>query len=283
MSKTPKTPGNLSHLQRLANLAAGEANMPVGRYQRWVNVQIISAVLERVRDREDKPLFILKGGAAMELRLGITARASKDYDAAFRDQAGGLVAALDQALAEEWNGFQLERTEIESIHGTGAVKTRIRISYKGRVWGSVKLEASPAEGPAGREIDRVPARSMDALQIDGPDRIACLSVRYQIAQKIHACTEVPEGDRPNDRFRDLIDIQMLRELVPSSGLASLRTACVEIFELRRMHAWPPDVVIWPAWPDGFARMAREIGFQPDDVVDAAQAVRRIVAETDRSG
>lgn len=48
-----------------------------------------------------------------------------------------------------------------------------------------------------------------------------MSVRYQIAQKIHACTEVPEDDRPNDRFRDLIDIQLLHELIPPDGLASL--------------------------------------------------------------
>ena len=110
-----------------------------------------------------------------------------------------------------------------------------------------------------------------------------MSVRYQIAQKIHACTEVPEDDRPNDRFRDLIDIQLLHELIPPDGLASLREACIEIFEARRMHSSPPEIVIWPAWPEGFARMAREIGFQPDDVVDAARELRRFIAEIDGVG
>ena len=54
--------------------------MPAGRYQRWINTHIISAVLDRVRDEDGEPLFTLKGGAAMELRLGINARASKDHD-----------------------------------------------------------------------------------------------------------------------------------------------------------------------------------------------------------
>lgn len=54
-AKPRKPPGNLSHLQRLANAAAAEANMPVGRYQRWINTNIISAVLDRVRDGDDEP------------------------------------------------------------------------------------------------------------------------------------------------------------------------------------------------------------------------------------
>lgn len=56
----------------------------------------------------------------------------------------------------------------------------IRLSYKGRSWGTVQLEVAPAEGTAGQEIDRVPARPLDPVQLDGPDRIACVSVRYQI-------------------------------------------------------------------------------------------------------
>ena len=61
----------------------------------------MSAVLDRVRDEDGEPLFTLKGGAAMELRLGLNARASKDYDAAFRDRAEGMLDALDEALTED--------------------------------------------------------------------------------------------------------------------------------------------------------------------------------------
>jgi hypothetical protein len=70
-----KPPGHLSHLQRLANAAAAAADLPVGRYQRWINTHIISSALDRARDEDGEPLFTLKGGAAMELRLGVNARA----------------------------------------------------------------------------------------------------------------------------------------------------------------------------------------------------------------
>ncbi len=45
---------------------------------------VISAVLARIVDDEGLPLFLLKGGVAMELRVGLQARTSKDYDTAFR-------------------------------------------------------------------------------------------------------------------------------------------------------------------------------------------------------
>lgn len=275
--KPRKPPGNLSHLQRLANAAAADANVPVGRYQRWINTHVISAVLDCVRDEDGEPLFTLKGGAAMELRLGHTARASRGYDAAFRATKGTL-DALDRALADDWAGFQLQRTEPELIRDTKAMRVDIQLAYKGRRWGTVQLEVAPAEGAAGQEIDRVPARSLDPVQIEGPERIACVAVRYQIAQKIHACTEIPTDGRENDRFRDLIDIPLLRELIEDGGLPAVRAACVEIFELRANHTWAPDVTVWPSWPDGFRVMARDIDFYTDDVELAAGDVRAFIAE-----
>lgn len=254
--------------------------MPAGRYQRWINTHIIAAVLERVRDEDGEPLFTHKGGAAIELRLGLSARASKAYDAAFRARADDMLDALDHALGEDWHGFQLQRTEPELVRETTAVRMDVRLAYKGKAWGTMQLEVAPTEGDAGREIDRIPARPLDAVQIEGPERIACVSVRYQIAQKIHACTELYPDGRENERFRDLIDLQLLRELVDDGGLPAVRAACVEIFELRAKHAWPPAVTIWPSWADGFTAMAREVAFNTDDVGIAANDLRVFIADID---
>jgi Nucleotidyl transferase AbiEii toxin, Type IV TA system len=281
VSPTPRRPpGNRSHLQRLANAAAADAEMPVGRYQRWINTHIIAAVLDRARDEDGEPLFTLKGGAAMELRLGLSARASKDYDAAFRARADDMLDALDRALAEDWRGFQLQRIEPEPVRETSAVRMDIKLAYKGKAWGTVQLEVAPAEGETGREIDRIPARPLDAVQIEGPEQIACVSVRYQIAQKIHACTEVYADRRENDRFRDLIDLQLLRGLVDDGALPAVRAACVEIFKLRANHTWPPEVTIWPSWADGFAAIAREVAFHTDDVEIAGDDLRSFIADID---
>lgn len=52
-----------------------------------MNVQILSAVLDRVRDEDGDPLFALKGGGPMELRLGLTARASKASTATSKNRS----------------------------------------------------------------------------------------------------------------------------------------------------------------------------------------------------
>jgi len=121
------------------------------------------------------------------------------------------------------------------------------------------------------------------VQIEGPERIACVSVRYQIAQKIHACTEIYTGGRENDRFRDLIDLPLLRDLVEDGGLPAVRQACIEIFELRDKHTWPPDVTVQPSWPAGFAGMAADIGFYTQDVDIAADTLRQFISEIDAAG
>lgn len=66
----------------------------------------------------------------------------------------------------------------------------------------------------------------------------CLSVRSQIAQKLHACIEVFEAGPANARFRDLIDVLLLRELLNPDDLLHVRAACVETFTLRDKHTWP---------------------------------------------
>ena len=107
-----------------------------------------------------------------------------------------------------------------------------------------------------------------------------MSVRYQVAQKLHACTERYADGRPNERFRDLIDVQLLRALVADGDMPAVREACLEIFELRAHHAWPPDVTVWPAWGEGFRAMAADVSFHTLDVEVAAEDLRAFIAEID---
>jgi Nucleotidyl transferase AbiEii toxin, Type IV TA system len=101
-------------------------------------------------------------------------------------------------------------------------------------------------------------------------------VRYQIAQKLHACTEIIEG-RDNDRFRDLIDLLMLAELVPDDQWSETRDACEEVFALRAKHAWPPDLTVFPSWPAAYTALARQMAFPITEVREAAVSVRDLIA------
>jgi Nucleotidyl transferase AbiEii toxin, Type IV TA system len=239
--KVKKLPGDVGHLQRLIGDHAPDRGMPPARLQRWLNAMIVTAVLDRVRDEDGEPIFLLKGGLALELRLQLRARATGDYDAAFRARTEEVVDCLDEALAQPWNDFKLTRDAPETIPNTNAMRVRLRLSYKGRSWGSVQLEMAPVEGRMGLELDRVEAMSLDPLQVPLPEAANCVSLRYQVAQKLHACTEVFEEGRENDRFRDVIDILLVEELLHAVGLARVREDCVDIFRVRDKHTWPPTV------------------------------------------
>ncbi len=241
---------------------------------------IVTAVLDRVRDEDGEPIFLLKGGLAMELRLQLRARATGDYDAAFRARTEEVIDRLDEALAQPWNNFNLTRDAPETIPNTQAVRVRLRLSYKGRTWGSVQLEMAPVEGRMGRELDRVKAMSLDPLQVPLPEAANCVSLRYQVAQKLHACTEVFAEERENDRFRDVMDILLVEDLLYDVGLAHVREACVDIFTVRDKHTWPPTVTVYDSWRVPFAALAHENRFTPDDIDEATSALTALIAAID---
>ena len=56
-----------------------------------------------------------------------------------------------------------------------------------------------------------------------------------MAQKLHACTDNTDPDRPNDRYHDLIDLILVDRLAREEDQTGVQEACVEIFRLRAMH------------------------------------------------
>lgn len=119
----------------------------------------------------------------------------------------------------------------------------------------------------------VPALTVSEFGLTGPVEVTCLSLRYQIAQKIHACTERFEG-RENERVHDLIDLLLLEELIEDD--ARVKEACVEVFELRTTHPWPPTLSVEPSWPEVYAGLVAEIDFPIADVAEAAARVQALI-------
>jgi hypothetical protein len=167
---------------------------------------------------------------------------------------------------------------MQRVGDSPALRTTIRLAYRGRAWASVQLEVAPVEGDLGREIDRVPARSLEHLGLEGPDDVPCVALRWQIAQKLHACTEPPAEGRRNDRLRDLADLLLLWDLVQTAERTAVRVACTEIFALRATHPWPPHLVVFEHWEEPYRVLASAIRFPIVDVDEAARAVQVIVDE-----
>jgi hypothetical protein len=276
-------PRNVRTLRKLVDGHARGEGIAVGRVQRWVSYMVLVGALERVRDGRGDPLFLVKGGVAMELRLGLEARATKDFDATFREAAELMLDRLDDALREPYGGFTLARGEIEEVGPTRAKRLNVVLAYEGRSWSTIKLELSPAESEMGLDVERVPAIDLSPFGLEGPDTVACLPLRFQIAQKLHACTTRRDDGKDNDRFRDLIDVILLHGLIDDQELPAVYEACIHVFAVREQHRWPPGLVVPDSWAEQYARLATDLGFEVTDVEPAAGRVRAIIDEIDRAG
>ncbi len=256
--KPPAAPANLRSLQdRLRNLAA-KAALPEGRVQRQLGTYVAAEILQQVQagGEPGTSLFLVKGGSQIEMRLGISrSRASKDLDASFRGDFDQMYGRAREAFGIGWNGFAAELTPAETIAVPGLlvapVRFKAKLKYRGFPFCTVPLEVSPAEASSGEEHDEIaPALlahiGLEGLGLQANSKVACLALRYQIAQKLHACTEVLEG-KDNDRAHDLVDIQLLMDLVDPTAMQPLLAACQEIFLARAMQAWPPTLQPPGSW------------------------------------
>jgi hypothetical protein len=152
-----KAPHGVSVLQRWIREAEAATGVAVVRQQRWVSYMVLASMLTTVRDATGAPLFLVKGGVAMELRFDVAARATKDLDLAYRPAGGRMLDRLDEALARGHGDFTARRTEAERVRGTQAMRADVKLDYRGKPWATVKIEISSAEAGVGDEIDHLPA------------------------------------------------------------------------------------------------------------------------------
>lgn len=263
-------------VERLLTSHAKQQGTTAARIRRWVTTMVVLGALDRVRAGDDARRFVVKGGVAMELRLGLRARATQDVDLTFHGDPDELDRSLAQALSEPYAGFTFNVGESQPIGMTGAHRYVVRIQYTGKGWATMSIEIAITPDPPG-EIDLIPALSLQDFRLDGPEHVATLSIRQQIAQKLHAMTERFETGE-NTRVRDVIDVLLLAELAPQ--LDRVREACVELFARRATHAWPPQLIVPELWSATYQRLASEIEFPLRDIDDAAQRVRELIAAID---
>jgi hypothetical protein len=281
-------PPNLTSLRARLRNHARDVHALELRVQRRLAALVVNEIFAGVDVGADPPV-LLKGGTALDLRRGSApARQSKDWDAAVRGDLDEFIGQAREQLAAGWAGFTglMAREEPINVPGLAIPPRRfaVKLSYRSKPFATVPVEISAAEASSGDEHDVVHVSEYDSIGIAPTGPVYCLSLRYQIAQKIHACTDPLDGDRPNDRARDLVDLQLLALLLEEADAATLpavREACREIFASRARHSWPPAVTVWPAWPELYTAAAAAVA---DDVVadveQAADWLRTFIAEID---
>lgn len=275
------SPANLRALRDRLSAAAKREGVVFGRLQQHVGVLVVTQFMESLTDEQGEPLVLVKGGASLELRRGIPgSRTSKDLDTVIR---GGMLAAHDRladAGAEGWEGFTAVFTPAVPFEVPGLVshphRFTAKLSNEGKPFVSVPIEVSPIEAGNADGYDRITSDALALVGLPTSAAVPCMTLPWQIAQKIHACTAVVEPPRTNDRAHDLVDLQLLEALVVDEPLGETRDACVAVFEARAKHDWPPMLEAQPHWGPIYARALEgldELELAPniDEAVERVQA------------
>lgn len=286
----PKSARILDGWVRDAQRLVGSRGERVG----WILAStIVTAALQREL-RDGTPVFLLKGGVFIERALDLNARATKDLATLCRGLEADLVDHIDRALAEPWGEITLTRTPIEVIEKAKRVikprRFKVQLDIRGVRWRSIQVEASFGEGASGHHTDSLPAPSAGFFGIDRPDEIVTIAMGYQVAQKLHACTNPDEPPEfVNDRVRDIVDLLLIRDAFYPEGadLTGVRAPCEDVFDSRAHESaqlgyeprdWPPVVVendVWRAtWhiPAGQVGMALTIDEAIAEVNDWIQRI-----------
>jgi hypothetical protein len=208
------------------------------------------AALERLLARLSKVVpdrWALKGGLALEARLGERARVSIDLDADHLHGAQAARADLQRAAIEDVGdhfGFALVGSEELRDEGVSlAVRYKMESNLAGRPFEPLQVDVSiaPPDPWDGEPLWR--PGLLAALGLD-PFKVLLIPLERQVAEKLHAYTRTYRGGGTT-RARDLVDLLLIRQY-EHVDVRLLQEAVQRVFHRRATHAVPERLPSPPA-------------------------------------
>ena len=225
-------------------------------------------IMVRLQEKKDSP-WVLKGGFALELRLGERARMTKDLDLGvdlgYFHPTEVSAATVARKLREDVSipnadSFTFIVPEVGeqdlSIPGVKAFRYTVEARLDGRKFETSRIDIGLGD-PLIPPFDTL--ESSDLLSFAKIPRatLQTTSRAQHLAEKIHALTR-PYEDRINTRVKDLADILLLLNLgLPKTQI--VKKVITEIFTSRNTHEIPSIIELPPAtWAPSFSAMAKEL-------------------------
>lgn len=276
----PKAPKSVGQLTRIMLTYARQHGQAEKRTRDWISNMAVAAVLERTGGGGLNTFFALKGGVALEMRLGGRARATRDVDFSYLGPTtNDLVSVIEEALSTPYGLFSFQRTgKPLDMNRVNTLRLEVKVNFNGSDWGTVIVDVNRGE-EASVELEMVDAFDIQqAFGVQGPDKLPCLSLHDHIAQKIHGMTLPPSDEETlNQRVQDAVDVLLFRDQFEHGpSLLRLRDACEATFFVRGTHAWPPYFNPPEIWRADFATMASDLGLPIRDLHAATRELRDFI-------
>lgn len=219
--------------------------------------------------------WILKGGLALQIRLGERARSTRDIDFLLVGSPPNTHALLVEATSakqNDWFEFHVER--MPSIEGISE-RFHVRSLLDSRPFELFHVDVGVGD-PMNDEAEKLSMPPLLAFAEIPPAVMPCFPITQQIAEKVHAYTRPHLSSAPSSRVKDLVDILLMAGLssIPSGRLL---LAIQSTFEARNTHPLPVKLSPPPVdWNTPFKKLANETGLQWTSIAEAFPACQKFL-------
>ncbi|MGH2531572.1 MAG: nucleotidyl transferase AbiEii/AbiGii toxin family protein [Thermomicrobiales bacterium] len=249
-------------LEQRLNTAARQDQRALGRLRKMVVFdRLLARLLVVAPDR-----WIVKGGLALDLRLGDRARTTRDLDLARQDSEEAattdLIAAQSLDLGDFFT-FEIERQgKMDPDLEGAAVRYHVTAGLDGRRFEDAIIDVGFGDPLVGTP-DRLHGPDFFGFAGFEPIEVPALPLEQHLAEKVHAYTRTFGGQHPSSRVKDLIDLVLIRSAADFEA-GRLRHALDVTFTARGTHAIPAALPSPPSsWATVYRRLATEVGLEPD--------------------
>ena len=265
--------------QRIRNEAA-TSGVPVMRLRKRVAFERFLARIVIV----DPQRWVLKGAFALDLRLGLRTRTTKDIDLAGADDeqiaTADLIAAQAIDLHDHFS-FDVTRTPaLDHAEAFRAVRYSVTAELAGRRFEQFPVNVALSEQPTALP-ERLPIPNLLEFADIQPTEMPVIALEQHIAEKVHAYTATygPQQQQ-STRVKDLIDLLLIADLATPHA-DRLRNSLDATFRNRARQPLPSTLPAPPpSWTTPYARAAEEVGL-PTDLdtahIDAATFLNSVLA------
>lgn len=221
--------------------------------------------------------WVVKGGLALQLRVGERARTTKDIGLLMLDQHRGIYPRLREAGAvvlDDWFSFEVSRATQPTTEDFGDDRYQLQSLLDGRMFERFQLDVGVGD-PLIEPVEYLQTSSLLAFAGFSPMSVPCYPITQQIAEKLHACTRKFQSGE-SSRVKDYVDILLLAGMGPIKG-DRLREAIEATFAVRQTHSVPMKMPEPPvSWKRPFQRMAAEVQLEQWSIQEAESALQQFL-------
>jgi len=221
--------------------------------------------------------WVLKGGLALQLRLGERARTTKDVDVllvTLHQDVHQLLVSAASLDAGDWFQFEVTRPTGDLAGHFGGLRFHTQGLLDGRLFERFHVDVGVGD-PVVEPVERLAMPALLGFADIRSTIVPCYPLTQQIAEKVHAYTR-PHPSGESSRVKDLVDILLMAGLGGINGPLLLRATQVT-FDARGTHPLPRYLPDPPsAWAVTFRKIASGIGLGYHTLAEAGQAARRFL-------